>query len=65
MHTVQRLPTLPERPDVIVVDNGSSDGTSTALRQAFSEVRLVTLEHNLGPQHGPSASRTQRPDSSP
>jgi GT2 family glycosyltransferase len=48
MHTVQRLLTLPERPDVIVVDNGSTDGTSTALRRAFSDVRLVTLEHNRG-----------------
>ncbi|MFL6243550.1 MAG: glycosyltransferase family 2 protein, partial [Acidimicrobiia bacterium] len=30
-HTVECLMALPERPAVIVVDNDSTDGTSTAL----------------------------------
>jgi glycosyltransferase involved in cell wall biosynthesis len=29
IHTVQRLLALPERPNVIVVDDGSTDGTGT------------------------------------
>ena len=40
---------LPARPPVIVVDNGSEDGTSDAVRATFSEVRVVTLPGNLGP----------------
>ncbi len=33
---------------VIVVDNGSSDGSVEAVRRAFSEVRVVELGRNLG-----------------
>jgi len=47
-HTLERLTVLPERPAVIVVDNGSTDGTSTALRDAFPEVRVIPLESNRG-----------------
>jgi GT2 family glycosyltransferase len=48
LYAVERLLALPERPAVIVVDNGSTDGTSTALGQRFPEVRVIRLGHNLG-----------------
>jgi GT2 family glycosyltransferase len=60
--TVERLLQLPERPAVIVVDNGSSDGTAQALRQRFSDVRVVECEANLGAagrNRGVSAVRTE------
>jgi O-antigen biosynthesis protein len=34
--------------EVIVVDNGSSDGSAEFVRQNFPEVRLIALESNLG-----------------
>jgi GT2 family glycosyltransferase len=43
-----RLSTLPEQPRVIVVDNGSTDGTADAVRAAFPEVELITSPDNLG-----------------
>jgi GT2 family glycosyltransferase len=43
---VERLVALPERPRVVVVDNGSRDGTVEALRGRGVEV--VTLGHNRG-----------------
>ena len=47
--TVRRLLDLPERPSVVVVDNGSSDGTSASL-VALDHPRLVVrrLRHNGG-----------------
>ncbi|HWB73012.1 MAG TPA: glycosyltransferase [Egibacteraceae bacterium] len=46
--TVGRLRALPERSRVVVVDNGSSDGTAASLRAAFPEVDVVALDRNLG-----------------
>jgi GT2 family glycosyltransferase len=48
METVERLLALPEQPDVIVVDNGSEDGTPGALRERFAEVQVIACGRNLG-----------------
>lgn len=45
---LQRLAELPERPRVVVVDNGSSDGTSDAVRTAHPWTHLVVLAGNAG-----------------
>jgi GT2 family glycosyltransferase len=43
------LEAAPDRPDAIVlVDNGSSDGTAEAVRERFPDVELVRSEENLG-----------------
>jgi GT2 family glycosyltransferase len=45
---LQRLLALPERPHVVVVDNGSTDGTAEAVRSRFPSVELVASPTNLG-----------------
>ena len=60
--TVQRLLALPERPAVIVVDNGSTDGTAQALRTRFAQVRVIECRENLGAagrNHGVAAATTE------
>jgi GT2 family glycosyltransferase len=47
-HTLTMLQALPERPPVIVVDNGSADGTPAAVRRHHPRVRLIELPHNRG-----------------
>ncbi len=39
---------LPPHPSIIVVDNGSSDGTAGAVTEYFPEVTLITSPVNLG-----------------
>mgnify|MGYP005817819783 CR=1 FL=1 len=41
--------------EVIVVDNGSNDGTCAAVREAYPDVRLIELDRNLGPTGGRNA----------
>ncbi|HEY1377113.1 MAG TPA: glycosyltransferase [Gemmataceae bacterium] len=43
-----RLLALPERPRIVVVDNGSSDGTPAIVRAGFSTVEVVSLPANRG-----------------
>ncbi|HYO35802.1 MAG TPA: glycosyltransferase [Geodermatophilus sp.] len=45
---LSRLGELPERPHVVVVDNGSTDGTARAVRARFPGVELVASPENLG-----------------
>ena len=46
--TVERMLALPERPRIVVVDNGSTDGTPDILARRFPEVRCITLSGNPG-----------------
>jgi GT2 family glycosyltransferase len=46
--TVRRLLELPERPHVVLVDNGSTDGTAAAVRAAHPAVEVVALSENAG-----------------
>jgi N-acetylglucosaminyl-diphospho-decaprenol L-rhamnosyltransferase len=48
VRTLQHLRDLPERPPVVVVDNGSSDGTVDAVRTLHPWVRLVEQPHDVG-----------------
>jgi GT2 family glycosyltransferase len=45
---LSRLVALPERPHVVVVDNGSTDGTAEAVAERFPQVELVASPENLG-----------------
>ena len=46
--TLRRLSALPEAAPIIVVDNGSDDGTVELVRSSFPQVRLISLDANLG-----------------
>jgi N-acetylglucosaminyl-diphospho-decaprenol L-rhamnosyltransferase len=46
--TVARLRSLPQRPGVIVVDNGSTDGTAAAVGDRFPDVTVLQLGRNVG-----------------
>jgi GT2 family glycosyltransferase len=46
--TLEHLSALPERPGIIVVDNGSQDGTARAVRRSFPHVEVIALRRNQG-----------------
>jgi GT2 family glycosyltransferase len=48
LRTLELLHALPERPPVIVLDNGSGDGSGAAVRAAFPMDDVVSLGRNLG-----------------
>jgi GT2 family glycosyltransferase len=48
LDAVARLTDLPERPPVVLVDNGSSDATAEAVRDKFPHVDVLALDHNAG-----------------
>jgi GT2 family glycosyltransferase len=48
LRTLERLTRLPERPHVIVVDNGSADGTADAVVKHFPDVGVIRLPNNIG-----------------
>jgi GT2 family glycosyltransferase len=60
LRTLERLAALPERPPVIVVDNGSTDGTPAAVAERAG-VQLIALGDDGGAAartHGVAAART-------
>ncbi|HWG64046.1 MAG TPA: glycosyltransferase [Streptosporangiaceae bacterium] len=48
LRTLAKLAALPEQPGVIVVDNGSADGTAAAVVRAHPGVSLIASRRNLG-----------------
>lgn len=48
LRTLGRLRALPERPEIVVVDNASRDGTAEAVRARFPEAGMLRAAHNLG-----------------
>jgi len=48
LETLERLEQLPEHPPIVVVDNGSSDGTPDTVRRRHPAVRVIEPGANLG-----------------
>ena len=48
LSTLARLAALPERPPVVVVDNGSRDGTVAAVRARHRDVEVLALDRDHG-----------------
>ncbi|HZU75415.1 MAG TPA: glycosyltransferase, partial [Dehalococcoidia bacterium] len=46
--TIERLSALPEAPRIVVVDNGSRDGTVAEVARRFPAVECVALSNNTG-----------------
>jgi len=46
--TLERLVSLPERPPIVVVDNGSSDATVATIEERFPSVQVIALASNRG-----------------
>lgn len=48
LDTLTRLAALPERPPVVVVDNGSRDGSPARVAERFPAVEVISLAGNEG-----------------
>lgn len=47
--TLSYIYALPEQPCIIVVDNGSSDGTLEKIHLHYPQTTVISLSRNLGP----------------
>jgi GT2 family glycosyltransferase len=48
LRSLGNLTRLPERPPIVVVDNGSSDGTAAAVARGFPQVEVIDAGGNRG-----------------
>ena len=48
LRTLHHLSGLDEQPPIIVVDNGSSDGTGSLVAERYSRVTVIRLASNIG-----------------
>ncbi|WP_119730654.1 glycosyltransferase family 2 protein [Thermomonospora amylolytica] len=48
LRTLAHMTALPERPEIIVVDNGSRDGTTAAVLDAHPKVHVIRSRRNFG-----------------
>ncbi len=48
LDTLARLTALPDRFDIVAVDNASTDGTASRIAASFPDVKLVVAPANLG-----------------
>ena len=48
LNTVRHMAALPEKPHLVVVDNGSADGTPERIAESFPAVTLLRLPENIG-----------------
>src|SRR5262245_23165544 len=48
LRSLGHLTRLPEQPKIILVDNGSTDGTAAAVAGQFPQVEVVAAGGNLG-----------------
>jgi len=48
LRSLSSLSELPERPQIVVVDNGSADNTAEAIAERYPAVRLIRSASNLG-----------------
>lgn len=48
LSTLDRLERLPEKPQIVLVDNASQDGTADAVRARHPSVDVIALDRNLG-----------------
>jgi len=48
LRTLRKLAGLAEKPQVIVVDNGSGDGSAQAARTGYPAIEVIAARRNLG-----------------
>jgi GT2 family glycosyltransferase len=48
LRSLEKLGSLPERPPIVLVDNGSLDGTAEAVSRRFPRVEIIRCCSNLG-----------------
>jgi len=48
MRSLDNLGRMPENPRIVLVDNGSRDGTASVVAERFPKVEVIHLKENLG-----------------